>query len=1025
MLDLRRAPVHPDEKREQLFTQRYESLLAWAMRLTNQQREAAEDLVQDAFVQFMLSRTRLEEIENIDGYLRRMLRYMHVSRMSRSAQHLHETALSVADYDSFRLGWSAIEPPRRMQASEELYQICLYACSRKESSRAGSVLILRFFHDYFPTEIAKVLNSSRDCVDQWQRLARREAKLFIKQPGRLRFVDAKAKAERQVTYLRSDCDLMLELRQMIFKSCSGECLPREEFAQLYAEGQAEGLATRKLAHIVSCPQCLDRANSVLGLPALAHRYPAEPNHSDEPPDDLPPGGTSGGGPGDLAQKFRRRLQETREHKPHELRIAVNGFLVSSMKVSSELSELNLNLTPDEPVEFVELSSEQGVQLLFFSIDPASAQSEQWAWIELSEGRHLEACFRNDNGPSLQIVYRDPASEEAVSFEETSSIKNLSSPLFVVPSPEVSETQSQGLITRFGTWAKSVLQKNNSESGYALQEDSELQFFRSLDDRRSKGIISSWRLGFLVILISAAIVAGFFVFKSRLAPTLSATNLLEQAEAAELASYQTPDTVKHRLINLEERRSEGGAIVSRRKIEIWKNPTTGAGAQRLYDESDRLVAASWRRPDGSRVVYHHGSKPRSVPALETPQALLLNFEDIWQAELTAQSYRAFVSDPRFAEVEEHTTTYVLNYEQTRTIGASRLLKATLTLSKSDLHPIEQTLLVQRGNELREYRFVEASFELLPLKAVAPKVFEVESDLTGGTAEPGRPGEWALRDLTSSRVPPSPSTSAPPVASAELEVDVAYLLNQAKADRSEQVALTRSAGGSLRVEGIVESQERKNEFLRALAPVLDNPAVIIDIRTVAEAMKGLPASKSTSVQEIEETANTVAADEELRRYFLRRDPAGSTDEAIRVYSSEVVNRAYRALFHAIELKRLVNRFANVDMKTLAPDARAKWLNMLSQHASALERESMLLRQQIQPIFFSQSSIQVDEEAVLTNDGDLARAVERLHKLTFFNNDAIRSAFTISTHSSDVTIKSIQFARSLAASEKLAARIGQYDK
>ena len=230
MLDQRRVAAQPDEKRELLFTERYESLLAWAMRLTNQQRETAEDLVQDAFVQFVLGRTRLEEIENIDGYLRRMLRYMYLAKITRSAQHLHETALSVADYDSLRLGWSAIEPARRMQAFEELHQICLYACSRKESSRAGSVLILRFFHDYLPTEIARVLNSSRDCVDQWQRLARREAKLFINQPGRLRFVDAKQNKERQSTYLRSDCDLMPELRQMIFNSCRGECLPLEELA---------------------------------------------------------------------------------------------------------------------------------------------------------------------------------------------------------------------------------------------------------------------------------------------------------------------------------------------------------------------------------------------------------------------------------------------------------------------------------------------------------------------------------------------------------------------------------------------------------------------------------------------------------------------------------------------------------------------------------------------------------------------------------------------------------------------------
>jgi hypothetical protein len=45
---------------------------------------------------------------------------------------------------------------------------------------------------------------------------------------------------------------------------------------------------------------------------------------------------------------------------------VNGFVVSSLKISSDLTELDLNLNPDESVEFVEISSEQDVQLLFLS-----------------------------------------------------------------------------------------------------------------------------------------------------------------------------------------------------------------------------------------------------------------------------------------------------------------------------------------------------------------------------------------------------------------------------------------------------------------------------------------------------------------------------------------------------------------------------------------------------------------------------------------------------------------------------------
>ena len=262
MLDRRRVAAQSEEKREQLFIERYEDLLAWALRLTNQQRESAEDLVQDAFVQFVLSQTSLEKIGNIDGYLRKMLRYMHVARTRRSRKVLGEELLSVADYDSWSSSWTTVEPSRRIQASEDLYQLCAYACARKESSKAGSVFILRFFHDYLPIEIARVLNTTRHCVDQWQILARREAKQFMSEPQRLRPVDIK-NPRLHIKDLKNDCELMLRLRRMIFDSCSGECLSQQEFDHVYLNGNREALATRKLAHVVSCRKCLDEVNRLL------------------------------------------------------------------------------------------------------------------------------------------------------------------------------------------------------------------------------------------------------------------------------------------------------------------------------------------------------------------------------------------------------------------------------------------------------------------------------------------------------------------------------------------------------------------------------------------------------------------------------------------------------------------------------------------------------------------------------------------------------------------------------------------
>ena len=631
-------------------------------------------------------------------------------------------------------------------------------------------------------------------------------------------------------------------------------------------------------------------------------------------------GPSGDGVEAITRKFGSKLREAREHKHNELRITINGFLVSSLKVSSGSVVFHLR--------------------------------SRIRWLS----------------QSLQAILKWP-----VLARETQVSNNEAVPLFTVLS------QSH-YSTRRRAWA--------------------------------------W----FTVLVSAITIAGFLFLKSNLSTTMTASMLLERADAAE--QNTGVDLIRHRFINLEERRNTEGAVVARRRIEIWENRANGNRAQRLYDDSNRLIAGVWQTGNSSRTVYHHGAKPQTQPALAPLEGLLFNLDDVWQLEPSARSFNTLIAESTLTDVEERATTYLLRYEKDRAIGASHLLKATLTVSKSDFRAIEQTLLVQRGNELREYRFAEASFELVPFKAVAPSAFEIEPELTGGAGETGGPGHWAIRDLTSSRVPPSPSTSAPPAASAELEVDVAYLLNQAKADRNEQVALTRSAGGSLRVEGVVDSQARKEEFLRALSPVSANPAVKIDIRTITEATQRTPlAGPAVRVQEAEETSDTVAVEKELRAYFSKRSTAESVDQAVQSYSARVVNRAYRTLFHIIELKRLVERFANVDMRTVAPDARAKWLTMLHDHAAAFASENAALREEIQPVFFPGVVLQDNEDALIQSDADLARVVERLHKLALSNNEAIRSAFTISAQSSASAFKSVGFWQSLQRAENLAGRIRQY--
>ncbi len=88
------APTHED-----LFIQRYDWLMGWALRLTRHDREQAEDLVHDAFVQFMLYRPELAAIQNLEAYLYTTLRNLHLAQV-RWSTTTQSRALSIAEYDS-------------------------------------------------------------------------------------------------------------------------------------------------------------------------------------------------------------------------------------------------------------------------------------------------------------------------------------------------------------------------------------------------------------------------------------------------------------------------------------------------------------------------------------------------------------------------------------------------------------------------------------------------------------------------------------------------------------------------------------------------------------------------------------------------------------------------------------------------------------------------------------------------------------------------------------------------------------
>lgn len=409
---------------------------------------------------------------------------------------------------------------------------------------------------------------------------------------------------------------------------------------------------------------------------------------------------------------------------------------------------------------------------------------------------------------------------------------------------------------------------------------------------------------------------------------------------------------------------------------------------------------------------------------SPQLTRYLSEQKWFPQVSASAYRRLIAarglsgqEGAFSRRQGKTVEIHHGFKAAHDSG---IKETVLLLNASSYAPQGVSILANEGGEDVEYRLTRTSFESLERSSELAQLFEVSKS---GSVLPNsdllKSGEVETRNskldtvTPSARLPVTPS----PTASAELEVEVLRLLNSAGADLGEQVDVTRTAEGSLRVSGIVETEQRKNEILRALQTVKDNPAVRVEVQTVAEAISQRAQNKQDSrretVEGIEIAADTFPAYADLR--------ASMTDEEARVFAARVVSRSHSAMRHAWALKRLMAQFSPEALRSLPPEAHAKWLALIQSHARSFERETASLRQQLQPIFSSGVAPGGAGAGENRNDAELARAVTRLVELASVNYDVVRSAFTVTREPAVFSaIKTPQFWQSLRNAEAVAASI-----
>lgn len=993
---------------EAAFIEHYEWLMRWSLQFNNQDRARAEDQVQQVFTQFAIAQTDLTVVQNIPAYLYTTLRNIHVSEV-RLAGRSHNQPQSIVDFSVAEAALDATDPYTIFHTQEQLRRICHYACLRKQSSRAGSVLILRYFHGYHLSEVAAILHVNFHAVHQQLTFARNEARLFLEDPAALKFIQQCADiTSLSINYVCSADKLVVELRKAIFDSCQGECIRSEVFKSLYLEDRIAAVDNPTLAHIVSCPVCLDEVNARLGLPLLAERHPADTLGPNNDWRDGTRGPRDSGGSGSAVpsrrrgkteaekvhdsflMRCRRRTTELFEHYPRELCVSVNGHVLGSQSVSSPVSRLRFDVTIAEELSFVEVLSEERARLLVMAIEPPpNGDPVQYRRLRLSENRHLEVTVHYGHPcPMVEVVYEEPSF-----VHEAQVIPSGQTPVVAVAEP------NQTPLLTF----ESVERPRSGLFG----------LFVGLTSLRSFWL----RPGFITGIVSLLLIGILVTFRLERDQTVTPENLLARASAQE-SSASPANVATHRVIDLEQRRRRDNALVRKQRIEIWRDDARGVSARRIYDENGQLTTGVWieGKPGNSRSlrrIYRRGIGQTIDPGSQDP-AKAIRDSELWQLDPSAVLFTAFVSRPNAARLNETSDAYVIDYDaEGRDDG---LVKASLTLRKSDLHPIAQTLVINDAGEIYDYKFVEALFEHPQLNFVSPAVFQPDAELASKAhaAAPTPSKHGAL-------------SPGPVSVTSELELNVVYALDRFRTRLGDQLTVLKTQQGVLEIRGVVDSDETRREVRRELSLFVDDPAAIrIQIDTAAEFLARRSQGNGRVIfKDFSGSDQSIPLYSELSRYFATHEGAAQTDQQrdrlVRDFAAQVISGSQRAVAHSLELKQLAGRFSAEQFNQFTPSARAKWFSLVRNHAEALRRELTTLNGELQQTLFSHDSAVAVERVDIPTNASLLNEINRLQQLVLAVDQAVRSSFAVSSGTPTADgVKSLRFRKELASSLKLADAI-----
>lgn len=651
------------ETPEGVFAEKYDWLLRWAMHFTQCNRTAAEDLVQDSFVRLIVSWPKIkDDISQVEPFLYSTLKYAYLMEQRR-ARRVNFQDLALIEFDDLRLILKEENISDPIEVQDDLRRVVAYLCWRKHSAKSASVLLLRFFHGYYPEEIGRITLMKRGVVDKLLSTSREEVKAYLANPSCVEIMHYGKPPElmpRQVAL--SPERFAYELQSAIFEARKTPCLNREELLKHYEVVGPKPISCELLAHIVSCERCLNMVNSIFDFPSASQRRSDAIAHA--PRRSKRGSSTEGKASSEEIQRSiaggRDRYRKLYEHRPRGLMIAVNGDILAMRDVNSANSELKVQLVPERSLGMIDVLSEQGVSLLclFVPTMPPEAPPEICHEIALSDHRKLELLLRfTSEGAVIVLRYHDPS---LMSAAEPS----------IAEMEEALEEDSIGLANVLNAQTAGVVADRRSR-------------WRKLLDKISLFPWPEFNPMFATAMACALAAVVFLVLSYRMASVMNPQELLRRASSAEVSTGQ----------------QGSGIIVQKVRIHT-PHRTLERTLYRDVEQKRRLKAQPESRDD---------------MALESQLAAV---GILWDDPLSVASFRHWHDRPGVSrDVVKRGESGLLTLTSTLSDGA--IASESLTVRESDFHPVERKIELRNAGTIE---IAELNYSVLPWSSVNPNLFE---------------------------------------------------------------------------------------------------------------------------------------------------------------------------------------------------------------------------------------------------------------------------------------------------------------